>query len=193
MAMTETRDEQPDPRRAEHYCLFDTAIGPSGIAWDAQGLTRFSLPQSDRAATERRVRAGKRSPAEPTAEVAAVIAELQRHFQGESTTFATVPLHLTPAEPFFRAIYDALRTVGWGRTVSYGELARLAGAPGEARTVGQAMARNPLPVIIPCHRVVTSDGKLGGFSAYGGALTKEKLLDLEGVYVGSQTPRLPDL
>ena len=88
-----------------------------------------------------------------------------------------------------RSIYDALRAVAWGETVTYGELARRAGAPGAAQDVGVAMARNPVPLIIPCHRVLAAGGKLGGFSAPGRTIAKERMLALEGVFINNQ-PKL---
>ena len=87
--------------------------------------------------------------------------------------------------PFYVEIYAAARRVGWGETATYGELARQAGAPGAARAVGQAMARNPVAVIIPCHRILASGNKVGGFSAFGGAVSKQRLLGLEGVRIGA--------
>ncbi len=78
-----------------------------------------------------------------------------------------------------RRIYDAARALRWGETASYGEVARRAGIPRGAQAVGRAMAANPLPIVIPCHRVLAAGDRLGGFSAYGGALTKERLLVLE--------------
>ena len=109
---------------------------------------------------------------------------LERYFAGERIDFASVALDLGGVGPFHRAIYDATRSLGWGQTATYGDLARQAGSPGAARAVGQAMGHNPVPIIIPCHRVLAAGRKIGGFSAYGGALTKERLLALEGVHLG---------
>jgi methylated-DNA-[protein]-cysteine S-methyltransferase len=81
--------------------------------------------------------------------------------------------------PFSVRVYEAARRVPPGCTVSYGELARAAGSPGAARAVGRAMATNPFPIVIPCHRVLASGGKAGGFSAYGGVATKDRLLAIE--------------
>ena len=93
-----------------------------------------------------------------------------RYFSGEPTDFSAVPLDLRDEDPFFVQIYDALRRVGWGRTTTYGALAAAVGASREAaRDVGQAMAKNPMPLLIPCHRVLAAGGRLGGFSAPGGA------------------------
>ena len=77
-----------------------------------------------------------------------------------------------------------MRSVGWGETMTYGELAQRAGSPGAARAVGQALSQNPIAVIIPCHRVLASDGGLGGFSAHGGVRAKGHLLALERVHRG---------
>ena len=94
-------------------------------------------------------------------------------------------LDLSDQSDFFGRIYGALRQVGWGRTTTYGALAKEVGAGREAaRDVGQAMAKNPAPLIIPCHRVLATGGKIGGFSAPGGSRTKMRMLELEGVRVG---------
>jgi methylated-DNA-[protein]-cysteine S-methyltransferase len=99
--------------------------------------------------------------------------------------FSGVRVDLAGQDAFFTQIYDALRRVGWGRTTTYGALAKEIGAGREAaRDVGEAMARNPAPLIIPCHRVLAAGGKIGGFSAPGGSKTKARMLELEGVRVG---------
>lgn len=176
----------------QRYCVFDTPIGPCGVAWSEHGLTRLQLPASSRSATEKRLALAAR-PETPPSSVEQVIADLQRYLTGTKIEFSSVTLALPDVAPFHRQVYDAARSVGWGRTASYGDLARQIGAPAEAREVGQALARNPVAIIVPCHRIVTSDGKIGGFSAPGGASTKERLLALEGVRVGvdADAPLLP--
>jgi methylated-DNA-[protein]-cysteine S-methyltransferase len=183
-----------------HHCLFETAIGPCGVAWSTRGLKALQLPQSNRVATERRLvaKSGSAGAEEPPAWLAAVISDIQRYLAGERVDFSSVTVDLEGTDGFHHKVYDALRTVGWGHTTTYGTLAREAGgADWEAtREVGQAMAHNPTPIIIPCHRVLAAGNKPGGFSAYGGVLTKEKLLALEGVQLGSvkrAPPRLPGL
>lgn len=168
------------------YSLFETSIGFCGVAWSESGLTRLQLPESDPDATERRLRGSAAAPQcdEPPRRIARVIADVQRYLGGANVNFASVPLDLTSAAPFHRKVYDAARSVGWGQTVSYGDLARLAGSPAAARAVGQALARNPVAIIIPCHRILASGGKLGGFSAFRGRTAKECLLALEGVVAG---------
>ena len=178
-----------------HYCLFDTAIGPCGVAWSADGLTHLQLPESDRAAAERRLAksSGRDAPDDPPDPVAQAIAALKDYFAGKPVDFSSIALDLAGIAPFNRKVYEAARQIGFGRTASYGELAHRLDAPGAARAVGQALGQNPLPVIIPCHRVLASGKKIGGFSAFGGASTKQRLLALEGVRVGEEAPRLPGL
>ena len=174
----------------ERYCLFQTALGPFGIAWSDQGLSRLQLPEADRAATEKRLR-GSASPGETPPWAEQVIAEVRRYLAGERVDFASIAIDLADVGEFRRAVYEAARAVGWGQTASYGELARRIGFPWGARAVGQALARNPVPLVVPCHRILTHDRRIGGFSAYGGTLTKQRLLILEGVQVG--TPLLPGM
>ena len=100
-----------------------------------------------------------------------------------------VELDLDGQDAFFRDIYAATRRIGWGQTTTYGTLARELGAgPETARDIGQAMARNPVALIIPCHRVLAAGGKIGGFSAPGGAEAKRRMLELEGVHVAPPRP-----
>src|SRR5262249_10628336 len=133
-------------------------------------------------ATERllRRRAPDAHPGVPSPEVAEVVAAAKRYFEGEATDFSNVTLDLGGQDAFFRQIYAAARRVGWGHTTSYGILAKELGAgPEAARDVGEAMAKNPVPLIIPCHRVLAAGGKVGGFSAPGGAAAKIRMLKLE--------------
>jgi methylated-DNA-[protein]-cysteine S-methyltransferase len=173
-----------------NYHLFDTKLGVAGIAWSEDGITRFRLPDPDRAAAERDLKP-KGAAAEPPPPIAAIVDEAKRYFAGERIDFSAIKLDLKNVEPFRRTIYDALRKVGFGETVTYGELAKRAGAnePQAAQDVGVAMARNPVPLIIPCHRVLAAGGKLGGFSAPGRTEAKQRMLALEGVYIDDQ-PRL---
>ena len=170
-----------------HYCLFDTDLGACGVAWSERGLTRFQLPEADRRATERRLtlRSPNSTAKAPPPPIAEAIADVQRYMAGERVDFSAIALDLTGVAPFYLEVYAASRRVGWGETATYGELARQVGAPGAARAVGQAMARNPVAVIIPCHRILASGNKVGGFSAFGGTVSKQRLLGLEGVRIGA--------
>jgi methylated-DNA-[protein]-cysteine S-methyltransferase len=163
------------------YALFDSDFGTCGIAWDERGaLTAFQLPAADVATTEARVGRYGAKPAAPPPAVSNVIAALRAYFAGEPADLSRIEIVLPHKLPRGReAIYRATRQLGWGETASYGEIAKRAGIPNGAQAVGQAMAANPLPILIPCHRVLAAGGKLGGFSAYGGVVTKERLLTLE--------------
>jgi len=101
--------------------------------------------------------------------------------EGESRDLSDVPLDFDDSVPeFHRRVYDVARTIGPGRTLSYGEIAARVGEPDAARAVGQALGRNPIPIIVPCHRVLAANGGTGGFSAPGGTATKLRLLAIEG-------------
>ena len=176
---------------SQHYHVFETAMGFCAIAWSDAGVARFQLAVKSPEAADRlmRRRAFGAEPGAPPADVAAVVAAAKRYFDGEETDFSHVLLDLSGEDAFFSQIYAALRRVGWGRTTTYGALAKEIGAGREAaRDVGEAMARNPAPLIIPCHRVLAAGGKIGGFSAPGGSKTKIRMLELEGVRVGSPEP-----
>jgi methylated-DNA-[protein]-cysteine S-methyltransferase len=176
---------------AQPYHVFETAMGFCAIAWSEAGIVRFQLPVKSAETAERLVRrrALGAEPVLPPEDIAAVVAASKRYFAGEETDFSHVRLDLAAEDEFFTQIYAALRRVGWGRTTTYGALAREVGAGREAaRDVGEAMARNPAPLIIPCHRVLAAGGKIGGFSAPGGSTTKIRMLELEGVRVGPPEP-----
>ena len=179
---------------ANGYCVFDTAIGPCGISWSARGITHVQLPEKDRAATEQHI--AKRShgtPQTPPPQVERAIAEMRRYLAGEPVDFSGISVDLEVSE-FHQKLYAALRKVAWGKTTTYGALGKTIGVD-DARDIGQAMGKNPIPVIIPCHRVLAAGNKIGGFSAPGGIMTKEKLLTLEGVQIGvsEDAPVFPGL
>jgi methylated-DNA-[protein]-cysteine S-methyltransferase len=178
------------------HCVFDTAIGTCGVAWSARGLVAVQLPERDRAATERRLvsRCDSSGAAAPPPAIAALITDIARYLDGERIDFSAVPVDLSSLDPFRRKLYETMRALPWGTTTTYGALARTIGITQweGARDVGEAMGRNPVPIVIPCHRVLAAGQKLGGFSAPGGARTKAKLLALEGVHFDG-APRLPGL
>jgi methylated-DNA-[protein]-cysteine S-methyltransferase len=174
-----------------HYTVFETAGGFCGLAWSADGVVRFQLPTKSAEATERLLL--RRTPdaerAELPPDIAETIAAVRRYFAGERTDFSNVAVDLSDQDEFFRRIYAAARQVGWGETTTYGALAKsLGGGPEAARDVGQAMATNPVALIIPCHRVLAAGGKIGGFSAPGGATAKRSMLELEGMSVTPAPP-----
>ncbi|QDZ06344.1 methylated-DNA--[protein]-cysteine S-methyltransferase [Sphingomonas panacisoli] len=166
------------------YHVFETAHGFAAIGWSGRGITAFRLPASTAAEAERALlrRLSDAVRTDPPADVATVIAAAQRYFAGEQTDFDGVPIDLGEQSPFFARVYDAVRALGWGESTTYGAVAKQLGAgPEFARDVGQAMASNPIPLIVPCHRVLAAGGKVGGFSAPGGSIAKARMLALEGV------------
>ncbi len=170
------------------YFIFETTGGFCGVAWSDAGIARLQLPAKSAEDAERmmRSRAPGAEPGVPTPMVGEAVAAVRRYFEGNDTDFAQIELDLGGQDEFFKRVYAAARRIKWGQTTTYGTLAReLGGGPETARDVGQAMASNPIPLIIPCHRVLAAGGKIGGFSAPGGAAAKMRMLGLEGVQVGS--------
>jgi methylated-DNA-[protein]-cysteine S-methyltransferase len=172
------------------YTIFETALGFAGIAWSDVGVVRFQLPcaSADAAARSilRRVRDAKAST--PPPHIAHTIDAATRYFAGEKTDFSNVTLDLGELDEQMVPIYAAARRLAYGETTTYGALAKAIGRTDweAARDVGQAMAKNPVALIIPCHRVLAAGNKIGEFSAPGGAATKAKMLALEGVQLEAQ-------
>jgi methylated-DNA-[protein]-cysteine S-methyltransferase len=184
-------------RTTSGYVIFETARGFCGIAWSGFAIIALQLPtkRADAAGRLLRRRAPGAAPGSPPLAVAEVVASVKRYFDGEESDFSAVELDLNAQEPFARQIYEAVRRVRWGHTITYGSLAKQLGAgPETAREVGQAMARNPVPLIIPCHRVLAAGNRIGGFPAPGGSAANRRMLELEGVQVepvNADQPALP--
>lgn len=162
--------------------VFETAHGFVALAWRDQAVVGLRLPDADAEASEQALlrRWPDARTVKPPGAIAKTVAIIQRYFDGAHEDFRAVAVDLGRQEPFFARVYDHVRTLGWGETSSYGEIARaLHATPEAARSVGQAMARNPVPLIVPCHRVLAAGGRIGGFSAPGGSLAKARMLELE--------------
>jgi len=170
------------------YQRFDTLLGRCGIAWTENGVAHVQLPESDDARAVKTLETRGAVPAEPPTEIAEAVRAVARHLGGEPQDFSGVALDLNGVGDFARRVYAATRRVPAGRTATYGEIAAAIGEPAEARAVGQALGANPIPLIVPCHRIVAAGGRLGGFSAPGGGLTKTRLLALEGVGLPLEWP-----
>ncbi len=164
------------------FTLFDTPIGTCGLTWGPAGIAGLQLPESTPAGTRARVK--RRWPAAeeraPTPEMQRVIDRVLALLAGEAVDLSDVPLDFGAAPEFHRRAYAIARTIPHGQTMTYGEIAKRLGVPHESREVGQAMGRNPIAIIMPCHRVLGADGKMGGFSANGGVATKRRILEIEG-------------
>lgn len=176
------------------YTVFATAFGSACIAWNDTGIARFQLPSASAEAARGALlrRAPNAEEALPPPPIAEAVDAAQRYFAGEKVDFSKTVLDLTGQDDFTREIYAAARRLGYGETTTYAGLAKAIGREDweAAREVGQAMAKNPVPLIIPCHRVLAAGGKIGGFSAPGGAETKAKMLELEGAGPKQQSLRL---
>ena len=174
--------------------LFDTAIGRCGIAWGARGVVTVQLPERSRGAARARLR--RRLPeaceASPPPEVQRAVDGIAALLRGEPSDLSSVALDMERVPPFHRRVYRAARAIPRGATLTYGEIAARLGAPGEARAVGQALARNPFAIVVPCHRVVAAGQKLGGFSASEGIALKLRLLTLEGARPSDQPALFED-
>ncbi len=165
-----------------YYTVFRTKWGYFGLAGNG-AVRRTCLPVAGREAAEQALR----EALEPAGEVRfdkGFLRDLQEriiaYFAGEPVDFRREPaVALDPAGSFVRTVLQTCRKIPAGETTTYGELAVRIGHPGAARAVGSALAQNPVPLIVPCHRVLRTDGSLGGFSAPGGLTTKQKLLDHE--------------
>ena len=164
---------------------FDTALGRFGIGWTDKGLARLLLPGDAPEDLAQKLARGGAVPGQTTRAMMALMDRIEDYAEGARVSFDDVGLDLAGVPDFHRRAYDILVQVGGGETMTYGDMARRLGDVGLSRAVGQAMGANPMPLVIPCHRVLASNGKPGGFSAPGGAATKVKMLALEGVSVGA--------
>ncbi|KXF79526.1 cysteine methyltransferase [Paramesorhizobium deserti] len=170
---------------------FETAIGPCAIAWGGKGIVGVQLPEATAAAT--RARLLKRFPLaqERTApaSILDVIDRIVALLEGERVDLSEAPLDMEGLPALHRQVYEIALEIPPGETMTYGAIARRIGDVSLSQAVGQALGKNPFPVVVPCHRVLGSGGKTGGFSANGGAETKLRILTIER----AKTSDEPDL
>lgn len=164
---------------------FPTALGEFALVWTGLGVRRVYLPGADPSEIAERMAKIGAEPAEPDHVISTILDQIEDYAAGEETDFSAVRLDLTGVPDFHRRCYDILLTIGWGKTTTYGDMARQLGDVGLSRAVGQAMGANPIPLIIPCHRVLAAGGRAGGFSAPGGTSSKRDMLALERVSIGA--------
>jgi methylated-DNA-[protein]-cysteine S-methyltransferase len=168
------------------HTIFKTKWGYFGLVANKKGLLRTCLPcpeRSRRACSNRHfvkryILTGLDNPLFDKNLLKPLQEQIIAYFEGRPAKF-DAPLVLDDLSPFTKKVLAACRKIPYGKTVSYSKLARTTGRPGASRAVGNALAKNPIPLIIPCHRVIRSDGSLGNFSAPGGTDTKKKLIALE--------------
>ena len=172
------------------HIIFDTKMGWVGILGSRRGIRRTTLPQSS-AQDARRLLGEPANCAEPSPNrFASLVERFQAYFDGARIDFSD-KLDLSATTPFQRQVWQITRRIPYGDTRSYKWLAEQLEKSGASRAVGQALGRNPLPIIVPCHRVVNTDGRLGGFG--GGLEMKRRLLHLEAQVTTGNTPRIRPL
>lgn len=157
------------------YAAIETDLGKMGLGWTERGLARLALPGGN--LSDKLSRWGHRGTI-PSA-LSALVDAIRQYARGDEVEFNAFELDLDSVPQFHRTAYDDIRKLRWGQTTTYGAIARRLGDPQLARAVGQAMGANPIPLIIPCHRVLGADGKTGGFSGPGGVTAKMRMLALE--------------
>ena len=162
--------------------MFETAVGSCGLVWGEAGIAAVALAEPD--AERTRARLVRRFPnaveTAPTAQVQAAIDRIRGLLDGRPDDLTDLPLDWSAVAAFDRPVLEICRAIPPGQTLTYGDIARRLGDLSLSRGVGQALGRNPFPIVVPCHRVVAAGGKSGGFSARGGGATKLKLLRIEG-------------
>ncbi len=177
------------------FALFETAIGHCGIVWSERGVAGVQLPERNEQATRNRIlrRFAAARETVPSGGLQRAIADIVALLGGEPRDLTHVTIDTDGVADFNRRVYAIARTIPPGATLSYGEIAERLGDKNLARDVGQALGQNPIPIIVPCHRVLAAGGKVGGFSAPGGVVTKLRLLTIEGAQPSGPTlfVRLP--
>jgi methylated-DNA-[protein]-cysteine S-methyltransferase len=170
------------------YAIFETEIGFAAIAWNAAGLVACHLPERDAEAARRGLlrRFPDAAEAGVPARLAPTVAGVQALMRGEKADLSEAPLDLSRTPPFHARVYEIARAIPAGETMTYGQIAERLGDKLLARDVGQALGRNPWPMVVPCHRVTAAGGRPGGFSARGGVNTKLRLLAIEGAAAAAQ-------
>lgn len=166
--------------------LFETAIGRCGALWSPRGLRSIHLPEADDATTLKRVmRRGAGAVLAPPQNIADILAAITALVAGAKNDLIAIPLDVEGVPAFDQSVYALTRAIPPGQTRTYGALAQALGQPygsGTARAVGQALGRNPHAIIMPCHRVLAANGKMGGFTAHGTVNVKRRLLEAEGAF-----------
>jgi methylated-DNA-[protein]-cysteine S-methyltransferase len=175
------------------FLVFDTAIGPCGLAWSARGIYAAQLPEGSEEATRARLRIRARGApeGEPPDFVMKARDSVVALMRGVAVDFSDTPLDLKRVPAFNRSVYAIARAIPCGETLTYGDIAQRLGDPLLARAVGHALGKNPIPIIIPCHRILAAGAKTGGFSAPGGVTTKLRMLAIEGA-LANDAPTLFD-
>jgi methylated-DNA-[protein]-cysteine S-methyltransferase len=168
--------------KANAFTLFETAIGSCAIAWGPGGIVGSRLPDRDASALRARMAAQypQAFETEPPAYVASAIEAICALLRGEACDLSGIALDMQGVKDFNRRVYQIARAIPPGTTLSYGDIAVQLGDVSLSRAVGQALGENPFPPIVPCHRVISADGRMHGFSSSGGVAMKLRMLAIEG-------------
>jgi len=171
-----------------HFALFPTPLGGCGIAWRGDAVVATFLPERTDAATAARLTARiGATRGELPAPIHRAIQSILALLEGDRADLSFIACDFSECDPFAAKVFALTRTIPAGETLTYGDVASRLGDKQLARKVGQALGRNPFPIIVPCHRVIGAGGRLTGFSAVGGIETILKLLAIEGVSIGEPT------
>ena len=167
-------------QKVTKYAIFQTKWGYFGLAGSESGLCRTQLPGSNPEKIKTLLLKNLHCFESDKNFCKNLQQEIIAYFEGDCVKFSRdIPLILDGLTSFSTSVLKTCREIEIGQTITYGQLAKKAGSPNASRAAGSVLAKNPLPLIIPCHRIIRSDGKIGGFSAPGGISVKKKLLELE--------------
>ena len=159
------------------YAIVPTSWGEILLAGSSRGLCGLALPPARKCDPHRRAKKIWRECAHAGSLLQDLQQQITQYFDGEPTDF-NVSVDLAELSDFQRKVLSTAKQLRYGQTITYANLSKSIGQPGAVRAVAQALGQNPIPLVIPCHRVVASDG-IGGFSADQGVKLKQKMLDLE--------------
>ena len=177
------------------FALFDTAIGRCGVAWGERGLLGVQLPEADDTRTRARLlqkAPGAREMTLPD-DIRRACDAMAELLDGKAIDLSFIALDTDHLHAFNRSVYDIAQTIAPGETLTYGDIATRLGDKLLSRAVGKALGENPLPIVIPCHRVLAANGKTGGFSANGGVTTKFRMLNIERAKLARSSDDAPML
>jgi methylated-DNA-[protein]-cysteine S-methyltransferase len=175
--MNKTSNDKP------FYAIFKTRWGFFGLAGRQNALLRTALPHSNEKITENLLLKGVKDALPNKKFCKNLQQKIQSYFEGNPVDFNDIVININQFNHFTKDVLTACRAITFAKTISYSQLAERIGNRLAARAVGRALAQNPLPLIIPCHRIIRTDGSLGGFSATGGTKLKARLLELESNYL----------
>lgn len=164
-------------------CIFNTEIGFCSVIWSKKEVEELLLPESNLKQMKQKLKQKSVmivEAIEAPLEIKKLVRKIQRHMQGDLQDFSQVLLTKN-FSPFQAKVYQEVRKIPPGVVLSYKDVGMKMGGTKAYRAIGTALGKNPIPILIPCHRVVGSNAKIGGFSAPGGLTTKKKLLKIEGI------------